>query len=324
MRRRYFFRSCIGVIAGWNARLLPRRGTGLRRTDKDALAKVIGTAQDGGIPHMGCFCPNCQQAWQEPQKRRLIASLALFDPIEDKTILIDATPDIRVQTKILMERGMSKKNQKRFLPDGIILTHAHIGHYTGLMFYGYEAQSADRLPVYCSERMKRFLSENGPWSQLVNQNNISIKIIRPGTPLPLTSHISILALQVPHRDEFTDTLGFKIKGPNRSLLYIPDIQSWQVWDRSIEEEIRKVDIALLDGTFYSPEELPSRDLSSIGHPFICDSMARLENVARNKKIQVYFTHLNHSNIALAPESSARKAIKRARFDLAEEGMEFLL
>ena len=331
MRRRTFFHSCFGAVAGLKANRLSRTTHGFptHLADKSGMAenvfvKVIGTAQDGGIPHIGCFCSNCQRAWKEPQFSRLISSLALFDLVENKTIFVDATPDIRAQTKMVRERMSSHKKKNKFWPDGILLTHAHIGHYTGLMFYSYEAQSTDRLPVYCSERMADFLAQNGPWSQLVEQKNIVTKTIRPENLQSLTSHISILAIQVPHRDEYTDTLGYKIIGPNRSLLYIPDIQNWKTWDRSIVDEIQKVDIALLDGTFYSPEELPSRDLSSIGHPFISDSMLLLKNIAQNSNIQIYFTHLNHSNLALDPDGDARKTMKKDAFDLAEDGMEFSL
>ena len=331
MRRRTFFHSCFGAVAGLKANRLSRTTHGFptHLADKSGMAenvfvKVIGTAQDGGIPHIGCFCSNCQRAWKEPQFSRLISSLALFDLVENKTIFVDATPDIRAQTKMVRERMSSHKKKNKFWPDGILLTHAHIGHYTGLMFYSYEAQSTDRLPVYCSERMADFLAHNGPWSQLVEQKNIVTKTIRPENLQSLTSHISILAIQVPHRDEYTDTLGYKIIGPNRSLLYIPDIQNWKTWDRSIVDEIQKVDIALLDGTFYSPEELPSRDLSSIGHPFISDSMLLLKNIAQNSNIQIYFTHLNHSNLALDPDGDARKTMKKDAFDLAEDGMEFSL
>jgi len=331
MRRRSFLHSCFGTVAGLNANLLSRTAhefpthiADKAGMAKNVLVKVIGTAQDGGIPHIGCFCSNCQRAWEEPQFSRLISSLALLDLIENKTIIVDATPDIRAQTKMVRECMDPKKKKKRFWPDGVLLTHAHIGHYTGLMFYGYEAQSTDRLPVYCSERMNGFLAQNGPWSQLVDQKNIVTKTIRPKNILSLTSHISLLAFQVPHRDEYSDTLGFKIMGPKRSLLYIPDIQNWKTWDRSIVDEIQKVDIALLDGTFYSSEELPSRDLSSIGHPFISDSMSLLRNIAQDGKIQIYFTHLNHSNLALDPNGDARKTMKKETFNLAEEGMEFSL
>jgi pyrroloquinoline quinone biosynthesis protein B len=331
MKRRSFIQSCIGAAASLKTREISSRirGSFIRgkypfQEDKDVLVKVIGTAQDGGIPHMGCFCPHCRRAWEESRYRRLISSLALIDLIENKAFIVDATPDIRAQTKMIRDRISSGNKNRKFLPDGILLTHAHIGHYTGLIFYGYEAQSAHRLPVYCSERMEIFLAQNGPWNQLVEQENIVTGIIKLDAPLPLTSRLSVSAFQVPHREEYTDTLGFKIMGPRKSLLYIPDIQNWKAWDRSITEEVQTVDIALLDGTFYSPEELPSRDLSAIGHPFITDSMELLRKFGQSSKSQIYFTHLNHSNLALDPEGTARKSIEGKGFHLAEEGMEFLL
>lgn len=331
MRRRTFLHSCFGAVAGLKAKLLsgkpeshPGHISEKPGQAENVLVKVIGTAQDGGIPHIGCFCSNCQRAWKKPQLSRFISSLAVFDLTENKTILVDATPDMRAQTMMIRERMKPKRTTNRYWPDGILLTHAHIGHYTGLMFYGYEALSTDRLPVYCSKRMKNFLTQNGPWSQLVDQKNILAKTISPGQRFSVTSQISILALQVPHRDEYSDTLGFQIKGPKRSLLYIPDIHNWKIWDRSVVEEVQKVDIALLDGTFFSPEELPSRNLSSIGHPFILDSMKILSDIAQSGKTQIFFTHLNHSNLALDPDGDSRKIIKKNTFFLAEDGMEFPL
>jgi len=331
MRRRTFLHSSLGAIAGLKAEFLSGKPKSYQghisekpEQAENVLVKVIGTAQDGGIPHIGCFCTNCQRAWKKPQLSRFISSLALFDLTENKTILVDATPDIRAQTMMIRERMKPKKMTNRYWPDGILLTHAHIGHYTGLMFYGYETLSTDRLPVYCSKRMNDFLTQNGPWSQLVDQQNILAKTISPGQRFSITSQISILALQVPHRDEYSDTLGFQIKGPNRSLLYIPDIHNWKIWDRSVVEEVQKVDMALLDGTFFSPEELPLRDLSSIGHPFILDTMKILSNIAQSGKTQIFFTHLNHTNSALDPDGDARNTIKKNAFALADDGMEFSL
>jgi pyrroloquinoline quinone biosynthesis protein B len=331
VRRRTFIHSCFGAAAGLKADLLsgdvktrPHLMAEKSDNTKNVFAKVTGTAQDGGIPHIGCFCSNCQRAWKESRFSRLISSVALFDFAENKTFLVDATPDVRAQTMMVRNRLNPKNNKQKYWPDGVLLTHAHIGHYTGLMFYGYEAQSTDRLPVYCSKRMSNFLAQNGPWSQLVDQKNIVPKTISPEKSFSLTPQITVLAFQVPHRDEYTDTLGFKIKGPNRSLLYIPDIHNWNIWDRSIVDEVQNVDMALLDGTFFSPEELPFRDLSSIGHPFITDSIKCLRDIARNGKTQIYFTHLNHSNLALDPDCDARKIMEKDAFGLATDGMEFPL
>ena len=315
MRRRVFFHSCWGAIAGTKAYRFfdkathssggPAAGSNSEGT---VLAKVLGTAQDGGIPHIGCDCPHCRRAWKDPKFSRLISCLALFDLKEHKIFLVDATPDIRKQTHMIWERLKQEKGPKTFVPDGILLTHAHMGHYTGLMFYGYEGQSTQGLPVYCSKRMELFLARNGPWNQLIDLKNIIIHPIEPDRPLSLTASLRIESFPVPHREEYTDTLGFKITGKQKSLLYIPDIHKWEMWDRSIVDEVRKVDLALLDGTFYSPEELTSRDLSSIGHPFIIDSVELLGNVVALGKSEVHFTHLNHSNLALDPEGEERNTL----------------
>lgn len=332
MKRRDIFKAFLGGFAGTRflfsldktRSYLPFSKTKYS-PDTDVVVKVLGTAQDGGIPHFGCYCTNCHQARKDRRFSRFISSLAILDLREKKFFLLDATPDIRVQSNIVYDRlNLNKKTYLKFAPDGVVLTHAHIGHYTGLMFFGYEAMSTSRLPVFCSSRMKSFLSENGPWSQLVIIENISLHPLSPDERFYLTPKISLTPFQVPHRDECTDTLGFLVSGEKRKLLYIPDIQSWEAWKRSIVDEVKKVDIALLDGTFCSPEELPGRDFSKIGHPFIQESMEILSRVARKGATKIYFTHLNHSNLALDPEGEARKKVEEEGFQLASEGMEFSL
>jgi pyrroloquinoline quinone biosynthesis protein B len=290
----------------------------------EGLIKILGTAQDGGIPQIGCYCRNCQKAREDRSFARLISSLAILDFVEDKAFIIDTTPDLRVQYDILHERMGWEKIGRRNVPDGILLTHAHIGHYPGLMFYGYESLSSNRIPVYCSERMARFLTENGPWSQLVSLKNISLQIIEPGQNYVLTSGITFAPFFVPHRDEFSDTLGFRLSGKEITFLYIPDIQSWHAWNRSIVQEVKEVDIALLDGTFFGPEELPGRDTAQIGHPFISTSIEILKEAVHRDGKKVCFTHLNHSNLALDPQGQARRFVQEAGFEIASEGMEFPL
>ena len=293
--------------------------------DTDQIViKVLGTAQDGGLPQIGCYCHNCLRAREEPSYARLISSIAIFDLEEVKYYLLDATPDIRIQIEAAQQRLHLEKAGSKNAPHGIVLSHAHIGHYTGLMFFGYEAMSANKLPVFCSQQMRKFLSANGPWNQLINLKNISIQPIEADKKFYLTKKIAVTPFQVPHRREYSDTLGFIISGSRKKLLYISDIQSWEAWKRSIEEEAAKVDIALLDGTFYNSQELPQRNLSQIGHPFIQDTIDKLKNVVKKGKTKIYFTHLNHSNLALDPDGEARQKIENEGFALASEGMEFYL
>ena len=331
MKRRDFFKTSLGSLAGaksyFLSRDLPLPVPAKKQSNQpqhDVVVKVLGTAQDGGLPHIGCYCRNCLRARREPSFARLVSSLALLDLKEEKSFIIDATPDIRIQYDMVHQRMGHDRAAGKNTPDGIILSHAHIGHYTGLMFYGYESVSSYRLPVYCSKRMGDFLSKNGPWSQLVEYENISLKTLSPAKTVHLTEDLSFLSLTVPHRDEFSDTLGFVISGKEKKLLYIPDIQGWKAWSLPIEEVINSVDIAILDGTFYSGEELPGRDLSKIGHPFIVTSMNRLGDLVKREGKKIYFSHLNHSNLALPPEEGANRTIQENGFALAKEGMEFFL
>lgn len=321
LRRRGFFQALVGLAAGSALGGVLRGGTGRLPGEADTSVLVLGTAQDGGLPHIGCYCPNCLRARKNPAEARAIASLALLDHREKKTFLIDCTPDIRPQYDRVHSR-MKTGCSRRCVPEGIVLSHAHIGHYTGLVFYGYEALSADRLAVYASGRMAAFLEGNGPWNQLVEKGNIAIRLITADQSLKLTERLSLVPLPVPHRDEYSDTFGFMVAGGDKKLLYIPDIRGWDHWDRDIAEVCGNADIALLDGTFYSPDELPGRDLTKIGHPFITRSMERLQKAV--KKTRICFTHLNHSNPALDREGPAFAEIHRRGFDLAEEGMEFII
>lgn len=331
MRRRNFFGASAGSLVSlknlFNSEKLPNafdKKTHRSMDDTGVIVKIMGTAQDGGIPQLGCDCKNCSRGRKDQKHSRLISSLAILDFKGKKFFLVDATPDIRIQSEKAGDRLRQETFVQVKIPHGVLLTHAHIGHYTGLMYFGYESLSTHKMPVYCSARMRDFLMKNGPWNQLIEKENIFPIVLSPNEKLSLAPRISVVPFQVPHRDEYSDTLGFIISGSRKSLLYLPDIQNWEAWDRSIIEEVEKVDVALLDGTFYSPEELPGRDLSRIGHPFIKKSMETLNEVPKKGKTTIYFTHLNHSNFVLDPEGEARKNVMASGFRIAADGLEISL
>jgi pyrroloquinoline quinone biosynthesis protein B len=323
MRRRDFL---AGAVAGPGLGLIrPFRRIGPSGGPAAVMVKVLGTAQDGGVPQIGCQCPNCARARRDPRYRRLIASLAVADLELPRFVLIDATPDVRAQAESAVAwLGPEPPGLLEAL-GGIVLTHAHIGHYTGLMFFGYESAAARRLPVYASRRMADFLAANGPWSQLVKLENIDVRRLAPGGPaVAVLGRVRLRAFAVPHRDEYTDTLGLRIEGPRRALLYIPDIQSWEAWPGRLEAELDRADLALLDGTFFSSGELPGRDMAAIGHPPIRETMRRLESLPASRKAKIFFTHLNHTNPVLDPAGEARRELETAGFGLAEDGQELVL
>jgi pyrroloquinoline quinone biosynthesis protein B len=288
---------------------------------------VLGTVQDGGMPQTGCDCSNCSLARKDSKFARHVASLAIHVPKTGHVYLVDATPDLPAQIEeIHTFRAHPEGKVDRAPVDGVLLTHAHIGHYLGLAHFGFESLNTKEIPVWTSPRMAEYLRTNGPWSQLVRLGNIVLREFQPGKPFELEEGITVTAFQVPHRDEYSDTMAFLIRGPRKTLLYVPDTDTWKTWTLPLPELLaaEKVDIALLDATFYSPDELPDRDVTKIKHPLITQSMDLLEPLVKAGKVRVYFTHMNHSNPALDAEGAARKAIEARGFRVLDEGDAFEL
>ena len=277
---------------------------------------VLGIAQDGGYPQAGCRKECCARAWSDPVQRRHVASLAIVDPDTKRRWLIDATPDFREQLRMLDETAPVSASPGL---DGILLTHAHIGHYAGLMQLGREVMGTNRLPVYAMPRMKRYLETSGPWDQLVKLGNIEIRPLESGKEVKLGEKVSVTPLAVPHRDEYSETVGYRIRGPAGSALFVPDIDKWEKWTTPLEKILATVDVAYLDGTFYVEGELPGRNMAEIPHPFIVETMQRLAGLPVKERAKVRFLHLNHTNPALDPQSEARRRLTEAGFSVAEEG-----
>jgi len=194
----------------------------------------------------------------------------------------------------------SKSNKESV--DGIFLTHAHIGHYSGLMYLGKEAMDAKEIPLYVMPRMKNFLSTNGPWDQLVSRKNIQLQVMENEQVVNLSQSITVTPILVPHRDEYSETVGYRINGPNKSALFIPDIDKWDKWDKNIIDEIKKVDYAFLDAAFYSGKEINNRDISEIPHPFVIESFETFKNISEIEKSKIVFIHFNHTNPLLNSKS----------------------
>jgi pyrroloquinoline quinone biosynthesis protein B len=276
-------------------------------------AVVLGIAQDGGVPHLGCRQPLCVEARRDPSKRQLVASLGLIDHGAGRRFVIDATPDFARQVDRLGG-----------LPDAILLTHAHIGHYLGLAQLGLEVLGAKRLPVYCTPSMARFLRENGPWKRLVSLENIEIREVEPGRVFELTPSLHATGIPVPHRGEDSDTVAYLVTGPGRRLLWLPDIDKWEKWDRRIEEVIGPMSLlAFVDGTFFSADEIPGRSIADIPHPLVPETVARFGGKAPAAPAKVYFVHLNHTN-RLLWDGAARRELERRGFGIAKEGSRYSL
>lgn len=274
---------------------------------------VLGTTQDAGKPQIGCQKSCCKNL----KDRFFVSSLGVTDTKNKKNYLFDATPDITAQFDRL-----SKINGVTSI-DGIFLTHAHSGHYTGLMYVGKEGWNASKIPVYTMPRFINYLRSNGPWSQLVTLGNIDLKPLQSESPIRLDSGLMVIPFVVPHRDEFSETVGFKIIGAKKSALYIPDIDKWKLWEKKIVEEVKSVDYAFIDGTFYMDGEI-NRPIHEVPHPFISETISLFKNESLFVKQKIYFIHLNHTNPAHNKTSKQRIAVEKQGFHFATLGAQFVL
>lgn len=269
---------------------------------------ILGIMQDGGLPQAGCTCTRCRDAAAGERPPGYVASLGVLDRQAQRWFLVDATPDLRWQVA----------HMQRLAPDvpmsGILLTHAHMGHYTGLLHLGLEGWNTHHLPVYGDERLADLLRRHAPWSQLFAQGNLVMHVLRPFQLLQLSATLTVTPIPVPHRDEWSGTFAFRLQSPHRTLFYCPDTDRWDGWQPPLETHLHQADIALLDGTFFQPSEIPHRAPEAIPHPFIAASLDRLQPFAP----RIRFIHLNHTN-PLLDDGPLRAQVEARGFRIARHG-----
>jgi pyrroloquinoline quinone biosynthesis protein B len=278
---------------------------------------VLGIGQDAGVPQMGCDSPFCREAWKNPKLRQMVSSIALVNPKTKERWIFDATPDLPEQFQLLKNITGNYSNNLA----GIFLTHAHIGHYTGLMYLGRESMGAKEIRVYAMPRMKQMLETNAPWSQLVNLKNISLQLIENKQNIHIGNGIYVQPFFVPHRDEFSETVGFRITANEKSLILIPDIDKWEKWSEKLEELVKTNDYLLLDGTFYADGEI-NRPMSEVPHPFVSETVELLKDLPVSEKRKVYFIHFNHSNPLVQGNKLKITELRKYGFNLTFQGQRF--
>ncbi len=270
---------------------------------------VLGIAQDGGHPQAGCHAACCAPT----AGHHLPASLGLIDG--DSRWIIDATPAFPEQLARLDALAPRTTGPP---VDGVLLTHAHVGHYAGLVHLGREVMGANGVPVYAMPRMAGFLRDNGPWSLLVQLANIALRPVVAGEAVSLGDHLRATPTLVPHRDEFSETVAWTIQGPSGSVLWLPDLDAWDRWDRDLAAVLAGVTTAYVDGTFFADGEL-ARDMSVVPHPRVQETLAKIAGLPAAERAKIHFVHLNHTNRALDASSPQHAAVRAAGSFVAVEG-----
>ena len=279
------------------------------------IIHVLGTAQDGGYPHAACKDICCSKIWDKPNLHRFPSSISVVDQANQKFYLFDITPNVKEQLHLLDKYNCELA--------GIFITHAHLGHYIGLLDLGLEIMNSNNIPVYVMPRMKQFIANNHPMAQLIENQNIQLIEIKDSLSI-LINNLSITPFEVPHRNELSETVGFRIQSANHSAIYLPDIDDWDSWENDLGKFVADNDILFLDGTFYTKAEIQLRDISKIPHPEITYTMEKLSNLSSSQKKRVHFIHFNHTNNVIQVDSKAQKNVFNQGFSLAFENQIFEL
>ena len=281
----------------------------------DLEVRLLGNAQDGGVPHAGCRCTRCQRALEDPTQRQFATSLAIIDrrQMPARVWIVDATPDLIWQLEMLGDDlSMPERPRRLRQPDGIFLTHAHMGHVGGLQQFGRESMGARDLTVYASTALRDLLRQSRLLGPTVER--FQFISLESDHAISLAPDLSIEPLSIPHRDEWgAGTFGFTISGPERSVLYLPDIDRWEQWERA-DAVMRSVDVAIVDACFYSADEIGGR--TDIPHPFVTDTLARFGDIPG----ALVLTHLNHTNPLLDPSSPQRVEVEQRGAIVASAGL----
>ena len=275
---------------------------------------VLGVGQDAGVPQMGCESAFCRKAWKDARMRRMVSSIALVDADSKSRWIFDATPDLPKQFEMLKIISGDRSNDIT----GIFLTHAHIGHYTGLMYLGRESMNTTGVKVFAMPRMKQVLEQNAPWSQLVGIKNILLEPLANKTKVKLNDRLTVEPFLVPHRDEFSETVGFRITSNARTLVFIPDIDKWQKWATQLVDLVRSTDYLLIDGTFYADGEI-GRPMSEVPHPFVSETMNLLSGLPAKDRAKVFFIHFNHTNPLVQGDKKKIREVQSKGFGIAAQG-----
>ncbi len=277
---------------------------------------LLGRSQDGGLPHVGCMQACCAEA-RKTGRREYPCALGVHDRVSGALALIEATPAVEPQLAMLHALAGVSGCVRRPV-EAVLITHAHIGHYAGLVQFGEEVAATDHLPLFVTPRMADFLRANQPWAQLVTYGQVDVHEVDPGKSCEPIPGLEVDFIAVPHRDEHSDTVAFKLRGPERTLLWAPDVDQWGRHDGLLADLLDDVDVAYVDATFYDGRELSGRDLDGIPHPLIVETMDAWADQAAARPGVIRFIHMNHTNPALHDSAIVEK-IERAGFCVASMG-----
>jgi len=298
---------------------------------------VLGASAGGGFPQWNCNCTNCAgiRSGAVQAVARTQSSICVSGDHCRDWALLNASPDILQQIKATPELQPGGALRDTGIA-GVLLVDGQIDHATGLYMLREQKQP---LPLWCTDPVYEDLTQGNPILMVlehycgVDRHDIALD----GTAfhIPKVDNITFSALALvskaapysPHREQSVDgdNIGFTITDTisGRRLFYAPGLGARDdaVWRRMCE-----ADCVMVDGTFWTNDEMISWGLSSktaqdIGHLPQSGAGGMVEWLSElPSHVRKILIHINNTNPILDETSPQRAELTRLGIEVAYDGM----
>jgi len=226
----------------------------------------LGTGTSVGVPVIGCDCAVCQS--DDAKNKRTRSSVLVR--AGDITLLVDAGPDLRMQT---LREGFRDI-------DAVVYTHGHLDHVAGFdELRAFCWRKEQPLPLHATEGCMETLKKMFGWAFFPEREIEGY--VRPDAQV-LRGAFSYGDLQVtplPVEHASVETVGYLFEREgSRKIAYIPDVKRIPETTMAL---MKGVDILVVDALRTAPHPT---------HFSLDEALAAAKEVGAG---EVYLTHLSH-------------------------------
>ncbi len=302
--------------------------------------KILGSAAGGGFPQWNCACPNCHAVRGGQFRGKVRSQTQVAVSSDGKSwFLLGASPDLRFQ--IESSRELHPRSGTRSSPiSGVVLASADLDHTLGLLLL----RELQPFQVWAAESVIQILrGENSMFRMLTRiADQVHWSTIRAGVrftfksvigndsgigcmPIAVSSCYPAYANRVPKSDEAV--VGLILTAPSGGTMgFFPQLAQLTPELKSL---FTKLDCLLLDGTFWSDDELIRLQRSGqrareMGHIPVGGEDGTLNQLKELSTPRKMYIHINNTNPMLNEASAEYRAVHDAGWELAEDRCHFTL
>ncbi|HKU69033.1 MAG TPA: MBL fold metallo-hydrolase [Candidatus Baltobacteraceae bacterium] len=299
------------------------------------IVRVLGSAAGGGVPQWNCACANCTAARRGEQPRRTESCVAIGSA--GRWLLLNCSPDIASQIEAFAP--LQPQSTRGTPIAGMLFTDANVDHVgglavlrqTGMHRFVLRSTSIVREIATAQPAFAPFASPPHHWIDVAA--NAFCEPVDTGDlvghaldvrPIPVSGSTPGYAGRL-HIPGAVVAYEIRDRQSGRTLLFAP---VFAAIDDELRAAVERADLAFLDGSFYSDDELQRAQLmdktaSHLGHQPVGGEDGTLAQL-REAAEKIVFTHLNNSNPMLDPSSEAAQRVRSFGAQIAHDGMERML